>query len=53
MGKGSHYRPVDKNKFNDNFDRIFGNGKSKDGGKAETRSDDTNAKVREDKAVRA
>lgn len=53
MGKGSHYRPVDKNKFNDNFDRIFGNGKSKDGGKAETRSDDANAKVREAKAVRA
>lgn len=51
MGKGSHYRPVDKNKFNDNFDRIFGNGKSKDGGKAETRSDDAPTKVRPTETV--
>jgi hypothetical protein len=24
MGKGDHYRPVDKKKFNENFESIFG-----------------------------
>ena len=26
MGKGSRQRPVDRDRFNDNFDRIFGGG---------------------------
>jgi len=28
-GKGSRYRPVDKKKFNENWERIFGKDKEK------------------------
>lgn len=50
-GKGSNPRKVDKDKFDENFDRIFGK-KDKDSGQAETGRDDPDAEVCETKTVR-
>jgi hypothetical protein len=36
MGKGSKQRPTDKDKFDNNYDRIFGNKRKKEDGLRET-----------------
>lgn len=53
-GKGHVFRAVDKKKFNDNFDRIFGNAKDKhkDSGQVETGSNDSASEASKDEAVR-
>jgi len=37
-GKGSKQRPTDRQKFEENFDRIFGTKKVKENGKDKTKS---------------